>query len=95
MDAAKLLITAYSLGSLTAHQLDAETGCFPPVRPMILHDQATVLEFRDLIREDFERYFTDAQVYFLCLDQEKLRLTDQAKTVAEEYRDFLTIEPSN
>ncbi len=65
--------------------------CFPPERPFVPHDQNAVREYRDIIRRDFERYVTDTQLYFRCLDEERARAFEEARKVSEDYGRFLQI----
>lgn len=63
--------------------------CFPPERPFVPQDQISVREYRDIIRGDFERYVTDIQLYFRCLDAERVRAFEEARKVSEDYSRFL------
>lgn len=63
--------------------------CYPPRVPFVPGDLASQLEFKDLIRQDFEGYIADVQGYFRCLDAERARAFEEAQTVSEQYRRFL------
>lgn len=63
--------------------------CYPPTVPFVPGDPSAQREFADLIKRDFESYIADAQVYFRCLDTERARAFEEAKTVSEDYGRFL------
>lgn len=67
---------------------EAET-CLPPVRPFVPNDGNAVAKFADLIRQDFEVYIEDVQVYFRCLDTERARAFEEARQVSQDYERFL------
>jgi len=66
----------------------AET-CLAPMRPFVPNDAASVREYADLIRADFELYIRDIQAYFRCLEAERARAFEEAREVSEEYGRFL------
>lgn len=68
--------------------VEAET-CLPPVRPFVPNDGNAVAKFADLIRQDFEVYIEDVQVYFRCLDTERARAFEEARQVSQDYERFL------
>ncbi|WP_298362704.1 hypothetical protein [uncultured Litoreibacter sp.] len=63
--------------------------CYPPTVPFVPNDPAAQREFADLIRQDFETYIVDVQNFFKCLDTERARTLEEARTMTEEYRRFL------
>jgi hypothetical protein len=83
-----LLITLLLLPALPAHA----DMCLQPIRPYAPHDPATAREYADLIREDFETYLSDIQVYFRCLDLERARAFREAQEVTQEYGQFIRAE---
>lgn len=84
----QLIPQAILLTLAVAGRADAET-CFPPVRPFVPNDGNAVAEFADLIRQDFEVYIEDVQVYFRCLDIERARAFEEARQVSQDYDRFL------
>ena len=62
--------------------------CFAPPRPFVPSDPQAAQEYADLIRNDFEAYIQDIQIYFRCLDEERARAFQEAREVSEEYGRF-------
>ncbi len=78
-----LILIAGTAGSATA-------ACVPPERPFLPQSQEDMRAYADLIRGDFEAYFTDVQEYFRCLDAERARAFIEAREVSEDYGRFLS-----
>jgi len=70
-----------------ASEAQADT-CFPPERPFLPADIDAAREYRDLIYEDYQRYFEDFSAYLQCLDEERARAFQEGQEVSEEYRRF-------
>lgn len=70
------------LGIATAGHAAA---CIAPEAPFILTDPADIRAYADLLRQDFEAYFADAQAYFRCMEQERQRVFREAQQVTEAY----------
>lgn len=64
-------------------------ACLAPARPFVPADPSVAREYADIIRAEFEDYFTNVQHYFRCLDAERSRFFDEAREVSGEYEDFL------
>lgn len=64
-------------------------ACLAPTRPFVPSDPSATREYAEIIREEFEDYFTSAHKYFRCLDAERARVFDEAKEVSGEYENFL------
>lgn len=71
----------------SAQGAQADT-CFPPERPFVPAEIDAAREYRDLIYEDYQRYFEDFSVYLQCLDEERARAFQEGQEVSEEYRRF-------
>jgi hypothetical protein len=67
-------------------------SCFAPPRPFLPGDSRAILNYADIIRQDFENYFRDIQSYFRCLDGERARAFEEAREVSEDYGRFLQLE---
>lgn len=71
-------------------------SCVSPMRPFVPSEISAALEYRDLIKQDFESYLSDVQAYFRCLEEERVRAFEEASEVANEYGAFLDLTtPSN
>lgn len=68
----------------------AET-CLAPMAPFVPDDPQIVLEYRDIIRKDFELYIRDIEQYFRCLDSERARAFEEAREVSAAYGRFLKL----
>jgi hypothetical protein len=60
-------------------------GCMAPAAPFMPADPADIRAYADLLRQDFEAYFTDAQAYFRCLEQERRAVFDEVQQVTQAY----------
>jgi hypothetical protein len=76
------VVAAGVLGSVAA-------ACVPPERPFLPQSREDMRAYAELIREDFEGYFAEMQVYFRCIDVERARAFVQAHKVSQEYGRFL------
>lgn len=68
--------------------VQAET-CLAPKRPFVPANPKDALQFRELIRQDFEFYIQDIQAYFRCLDEERARAFEEAQEVSQDYGRFI------
>ncbi len=59
----------------------AAAACIPPERPFLPQSLDDMRAYEDLIRADFETYIADVQVYFRCLDAERVRVFVEASEV--------------
>lgn len=66
----------------------AET-CLAPSRPFVPNDSTAAREYENLIRRDFEKYISDVQNYFHCLEIERARAFIEAQDVTQEYGNFV------
>lgn len=64
--------------------------CLAPAKPFVPTDPLDVREYEDLIRQDFETYIIDVQIYFRCVDAERARVFVEAQEVSQEYGRFST-----
>ncbi len=64
-------------------------ACLAPPRPFVPADPSVESGYAEIIRAEFEDYFTNVQKYFRCLDAERARLFDEARDVSGEYENFL------
>lgn len=64
--------------------------CLPPAPPVLPREVHARQLYADLIRADFESYFSAVQLYLRCLDGERARAFGEAQRVTEDYRVFLS-----
>lgn len=82
------------LASALALIATGASACFAPERPWLPSDPRDMREFVDLLQGDYERYLSDVQEYLRCLDQERLRVFEEAREVTNEYGRFLDLTRS-
>lgn len=83
--------TATSICIIFAATAVQSETCLSPPRPLLPAGQAEMIEFADIIKDDFEYYIRDIQEYFRCLDDERARAFDEARQVSQEYGLFLGV----
>lgn len=84
----------FMLITFAATAAQSET-CLSPPRPFLPAGQAEMIEFADIIRDDFEYYIRDIQEYFRCLDEERARAFEEARQVSQEYGQFQAVIKAN
>lgn len=82
-------LTALVAASLVAFgPVKAAAFCTPPVAPP-LTSEALAKEFRNEFRHDLEQYFSDAQGYLICLEEERAEVMVEVRETAARYERFL------
>ena len=76
------IVACVVLGTAVAGRAAA---CVAPEAPFVPTDPADIRAYADLLQQDFEIYFADAQAYFRCMEQERQRVFREAQDVTEEY----------
>lgn len=66
----------------------AFTFCDPPIAPALTSEDLA-REFREEFRQDFEQYFSDAQTYMRCLEEERSEVMAEINETAARYDRFL------
>ena len=66
-------------------------GCMAPAAPFMPADPADIRAYAVLLRQDFEVYFTDAQAYFRCLEQERRAVFDEVQQVTQAYAQMIEL----
>lgn len=66
-------------------------SCVSPLRPFVPTESVAAMEYRDLIKQDFESYLSDVQGYLRCLEEERVRAFEEARDVTNEYGAFLDL----
>ncbi|MEY8099531.1 hypothetical protein AB9F29_19275 [Falsihalocynthiibacter sp. S25ZX9] len=66
----------------------AQAFCDPPAAPPRTNADVG-REYQEEFRQEFEHYFSDAQRYLRCLDQERAKVMDDVQDTAERYDRFL------
>lgn len=61
-------------------------SCIRPLTPQAPSDPATISEYADIIRDDFEIYFSRIGRYIACLDTERASAMDEARDLTESYQ---------
>ncbi|WP_103764627.1 hypothetical protein [Roseovarius confluentis] len=79
------MFSAFLAGSAAA-----ET-CIAPQPPFVPGDPEEAREYSDIIRNDFELYIRDIELYFRCLDDERARAFEEAREVSAAYGRFLNL----
>ncbi|WP_299567863.1 hypothetical protein [uncultured Sulfitobacter sp.] len=69
--------------------------CLSPPRPFLPAGEAEMIEFAEIIRQDFEYYINDIQAYFRCLDEERARAFEEARQVSQDYGRFQAVIKAN
>lgn len=59
--------------------------CTVPAAPFMPTDPADIRAYADLLHQDFETYFAEAQAYFRCMEQERQRVFREAQQVTRAY----------
>lgn len=67
----------------------ASASCIPPVPPLVPESDRGLIEYADLINQDFEQYFADTTKYTICLDQERASFMAEAREVSRMYERFV------
>ncbi|MBP1806887.1 hypothetical protein [Rubellimicrobium aerolatum] len=62
--------------------------CIPPIRPFLPSDPRDVQAYAELLRQDFETYIRDFDLYLRCLDTERARVFQEAREVTADYGRF-------
>lgn len=60
-------------------------SCLPPAPPWMPTNADDVRAYADLLRHDAETYFTNVELYFRCLDQQRREVFEQARVVSGDY----------
>jgi hypothetical protein len=76
------IVACVLLGAATAGHADA---CIAPEAPFLPREAADIRAYADLLRQDFEAYFAEAQAYFRCMEQERQRVFREAQDVTDAY----------
>ena len=66
-------------------------GCMAPSPPFMPSDPADIRAYADLLRQDFEIYFTDAQAYFRCLERERRAVFDEVQQVTQAFAQMIEL----
>ncbi|MCZ0811828.1 hypothetical protein N5A93_06250 [Roseovarius sp. EGI FJ00037] len=66
-------------------------GCMAPAAPFMPAELADIRAYADLLREDFEIYFTDAQAYFRCLERERRAVFDEVQQLTQAYAQMIEL----
>ena len=64
-------------------------SCIPPAPPLVPESDRGLIEYADLISQDFEQYFADTTKYTICLDQERANFMAEAREVSKLYESFI------
>ena len=67
--------------------------CLPPDLPMTALPASVLAEYRAEISAEFEGYFREVSHYIACLDAERARALDEARTATSAYSALLDIPP--
>ncbi|MEO1307297.1 MAG: hypothetical protein AAFV38_05035 [Pseudomonadota bacterium] len=73
---------------LIATALPAAAFCEAPAPPP-LTSEALAREYRDELKAEFEKYFSDAQSYLRCSEDERRAVLETLEDTAQRYDRFL------
>ncbi|SCZ73552.1 hypothetical protein SAMN04488118_11758 [Epibacterium ulvae] len=62
--------------------------CDPPFAPALTSPDLA-REYREEFKQDFERYFSEAQAYLLCIEEEKASVMEEVRQTVQRYDRFL------
>jgi hypothetical protein len=65
-------------------------SCIRPLTPIAPTDPATISKYADIIRDEFETYFSRIGRYIACLDAERSSAIGEARALTETYRLLLS-----
>lgn len=68
--------------------------CLPPELPMTDLSPGVMAEYRAEIVAEFETYFSVISDHIACLDKERARALDEARTATETYTTLITTTPA-
>ena len=66
-------------------------GCMAPSAPFMPSEPADIRAYAELLRQDFEAYFTDVQAYFRCLEQERRAVFAEVQQVTQAYAQMVEL----
>jgi hypothetical protein len=72
----------------------APLHCLPPEAPMTSLPDAVLAEYRAEISAEFEEYFSAVSNYIACIDGERARILEEARTATETYSTILSTIPA-
>ncbi|MBE0455081.1 MAG: hypothetical protein IBX58_15580 [Roseovarius sp.] len=70
-------------------------SCIRPLTPIAPTDPATISEYADIIRDEFETYFSRIGRYIACLDAERSSALGEARDLTETYQLLLSTTRTN
>lgn len=82
-----IVISCLYLGAANA----LANGCLAPIRPYAPSTPDALKEYRDILKDEYEAYLRDISRYIKCLDEERGRVFNEARDVANEYDQFLRL----
>lgn len=91
---AVIVSSAALVGAPEASAQVAPLICLPPEAPMTSLPDAVLAEYRAEISAEFEAYFSAVSDYIACLDGERTRILDEARTATEAYSAVLSTSPA-
>lgn len=81
------------IGSVAAPAQPEVIRCQPPDAPMIALPVEVLAEYRTEIAAEFEAYFASVSVHIACLDEERARAMEEARSATEAYTRLLSSPP--
>lgn len=90
-----LMVSSAAL--VSAPEASAQTApllCLPPEAPVTSLPDAVLAEYRAEISTEFEEYFSAVSDYITCIDSERARTLDEARTATETYSTLLSTIPA-
>lgn len=88
-----VLATGFVFLAIPAPAVADALRCVPPVVPMTDLPVEVLADYRAEIAADFEAYFAALSDHIACLDAERARAMEEARTAAAAYADLLNAQP--
>lgn len=92
MDGSDGLTAVLGLGLLAATAMASgadQSVCLAPQSPALGLTAEMIREYRAEIRDEFERYFSEASAYLICIDDERARVLTEARAASTTFATIL------
>jgi hypothetical protein len=87
------VVTCALIGVVPATAQPAMIRCLPPEAPMTELPVEVLAEYRTEIAAEFEAYFSSITEHIACLDEERARAMDEARSATEAYTRIINTIP--
>jgi hypothetical protein len=87
------VVTCALIGVVPAFAQPEVIRCLPPEAPITELPVDVLAEYRTEIAAEFEAYFSSITEHIACLDEERARAMDEARTATEAYTRLINTIP--